>query len=184
MHTTFRITMIILIAVLASFPARGAVVNLATNLDPSSEVPPALAPGAMGSAAMVLDTETMEFGWVISFEGLTGPATAAHFHEAPSGSNGPPVLNLDTDSGVVLRGIGSSAGVFAGGKTLGNDDVDNILNGLWYINIHTEANPGGEIRGQVLPGTFAPIPIPAAIWLFGSGLLGLIGIARRTKKAA
>ena len=173
--------MIISIAVLASFPVQGAVVNLAATLDPSSEVPPAVAPGAMGSAAMVLDTDTRDFGWVISFEGLTGPATAAHFHEAPFGLNGAVVLNLDTDGGVVLSGIGSSAGVFAGGKTLSAEEVDDILNGLWYINIHTAANPGGEIRGQVLRGTFNPIPIPAAVWLFGSGLLGLIGIAKRKK---
>jgi len=164
---------------LASFPARGAIVNLAATLDPSSEVPPISVTGAMGSAAMVLDTDTREFGWVISFEGLTEAAIGAHFHEAPAGSNGPVVLNLDTDSGAVLSSLGSSAGIFAGGKILGADDVDDILNGLWYINIHTEVNPGGEIRGQVLPGTFNPVPIPAAIWLFGSGLLGLIGIARK-----
>lgn len=183
MRSIFRITTTILIAVLASFPARGAIVNLAATLDPSSEVPPVSVPGAMGSAAMVLDTDTWELGWVISFEGLTGEATAAHFHEAPAGSNGPVVLNLDTDSGVVLSGIGSSAGIFAGGKILGAEDVDDILNGFWYINIHTAENLGGEIRGQVLPGTFNPVPIPAAIWLFGSGLLGLVGAARRKNKA-
>lgn len=177
MHAILRIT--ILIAVVVSFPVRGAVINLAANLEASSEVPPALAPDAIGSAAMVLNTSTKEFGWLISFEELTGPAIAAHFHEASVGSSGRAILNLDTDSGALISGIGSSAGLFAGAKTLEAGDVNNILNGLWYINIHTDANPGGEIRGQVLSGTFNPVPIPAAVWLFGSGLLGLIGFAKR-----
>ena len=184
MSTIFRTTLLALIVVLVSFPARGAVINLVANLDPSNEVPPAVAPGATGDAAMVLDTDSGEFGWVISFSGLTGDSIGAHFHEAPAGSNGAVVLNLDTDGGVVLSGLGAPAGVFAGGKTLAANEVTNILAGLWYINIHTPDNPGGEIRGQVLSGTFNPaavVPVPAAVWLFGSGLLGLLGVARRKR---
>ena len=38
---------------------------------------------------------------------------------------------------------------------------------------------GGQISGNTLAVDLAPIPVPAAVWLFGSGLIGLIGIARR-----
>lgn len=179
MYKYFAKPLACLALVTLSLPAVSAVVNLASELDPSSEVPPVVAPGAAGSAAMVLDTDTGEFGWVISFEGLTGPATAAHFHNAPVDGTGPVVLDLETDPGVVLESIGSSSGVFAGGKTLDAASVNDILAGLWYINIHTDANPAGEIRGQVLPGEFTPVPLPAAAWLFVSGLAGLMVLVRR-----
>ena len=170
----------IVVLLLAVCTAQAAVINLVATLDPANEVPPAVAPGANGSAAMVLDTLTLEFGWVISFDSLTGAATAAHFHAAPAGLNGAAVLNLDDDPGVVFSGIGASTGTFIGGKVLGADEVNNILAGLWYINIHTATHPGGELRGQVLAGEFVPtvVPLPPAVWLFGCGLIGLIAVAR------
>ncbi|MGI9286257.1 MAG: CHRD domain-containing protein [Pseudomonadales bacterium] len=160
--------------------ANAAVFNLAATLTPGAEVPPVTAPGAMGDAAMVLNDVTGMFAWIISFEGLTGPAVAAHFHEAPAGMNGGVVLDLDTDPGVIFSGLGADSGIFAGATTLSADAVMTLLSGNWYINIHTEANGGGEIRGQVLGGTFNPIPLPATAWLFLSGLAGLL-IVKRTK---
>ncbi|WP_424206737.1 VPLPA-CTERM sorting domain-containing protein [Sulfuricaulis sp.] len=53
-----------------------------------------------------------------------------------------------------------------------------MADGHAYFNIHTSMFTGGEIRGFL-----APVPIPAAAWLFGSGLLGLIGVAQRKKTA-
>lgn len=169
----------ILSILLASPIADAAVINLASNLDSFNEVPSISLPGAKGDAAIVLDTSTGEFGWVISFEGLTGPAVSAHFHEAMKGSTGSIVLNLDTDSGVVLSGIGQSEGVFAGGTILDPTQISNVLDGLWYINIHTAVNPTGEIRGQVQFGSFTPVPVPAAIWLLVSGVLVMFSAAKR-----
>jgi hypothetical protein len=53
-----------------------------------------------------------------------------------------------------------------------------ITNGLSYLNIHTTANPGGEIRGQL-----EPVPLPGALPLFATGLgaLGLLGWRRKRK---
>jgi hypothetical protein len=175
--------LLVTVIFLSPFAAQAAIVDLASLLDPSNEVPPVTnAPGAMGNAAMVLDTDAGEFGWVIGFEGLTGPAVAAHFHLAPADDTGPIVINLHSDPGVIFSGIGMDKGIFVGGKTLSSTDINDLLAGLWYVNIHTQINPPGEIRGQVLPGSFIPIPIPATALILGSSLVGLIAFRKKLRK--
>lgn len=170
------------IVLLIPIYANATIVTLASTLTPEAEIPPAIAPGASGSAAMVLDTDTNQFSWVIEFEELTGPATAAHFHIGAVDEAGDVVLNLDTDPGVIFSGVGQTSGIFSGGNTLSSTDIDDILAGLWYINIHTDANPPGELRGQVLGGTFSPVPLPGAIWMF-LPVLGLLSISARRRQA-
>jgi len=61
--------------------------------------------------------------------------------------------------------------------------ADRFEDGAWLDGI--EGNPfAGEAFPVVFPSMWveiAPVPVPAAVWLFGSGLLGLIGVARRKK---
>ena len=84
---------------------------------------------------------------------LTGPAVALHLHNAQAGANGPVVVNLTED----IKGNSLLAKITAedvvGPLAEGDRPMVNLLNelvaGNIYINLHTEANPGGEIRGQL-----------------------------------
>ena len=91
-----------------------------------------------GTGKVELDGNVVK--WTVTYSGMTGPVTAGHFHgPAPAGSN----------AGVVVPFAGPLASPIVGSATLTPAQVDQLKSGLWYINLHTAANPGGEIRGQV-----------------------------------
>jgi hypothetical protein len=101
--------------------------------------------GAMGSATGTLDTTTGAMTWSVTWMGLSGPATMMHFHgPAAMGKNAGVAVNIGSMSGL--------ASPSAGTGTLTPDQVKQVMGGMWYINVHTAANPGGEIRGQVMTG--------------------------------
>jgi hypothetical protein len=176
---------------LVSLPAQAVIVNYTAFLSPANEVPVVTnAPTATGGGGIIFqyDTTSNLLSWTIAFEGLTGAATGAHFHSAPAGANGPVEINLDTgvnaddaslNATIFSSGIGSVLGTFQGNGVLSAAQKTDFLAGNLYVNIHTATNPAGEIRGQILEAQV--VPVPAAVWLFGSGLLGLIGIAKRKK---
>jgi hypothetical protein len=131
--TGWALTMAIVLAV----PAQAEVVNLKASINASSEVPPNPSK-ASGTLTATYDTSSKKLSWKGSYSGLTGPATAAHFHSAEPGKNG----------GVALP-ITPNTSPFEGSATLTDAQASDLLAGKWYVNIHTEANKGGEIRGQV-----------------------------------
>ncbi len=92
-----------------------------------------------GSGTATFDPATSLFEWTITYDGLTGPATAMHFHgpAAPGEAAG------------VDLGISLSDSPVEGSATLTAENVATLQSGMWYLNIHTAANPAGEIRGQV-----------------------------------
>jgi len=107
---------------------------------------PAVETPATGTADIAYDPATRVVTWVISYGGLSGPATMAHFHIGPPSQGGhTPVM-------VWLTKQGSPAeNPIKGEATLTPEQAPQFLAGDWYINVHTQANPGGEIRGQVVP---------------------------------
>lgn len=119
-------------------------------LEGLQEVPPNASP-ATGTGHVEIDTLTNLMSWHIEFSGLIAPQTAAHFHApAAPGVNGPVVIPLPNGSPII-------------GSTTISDTVEgHLLAGLMYVNIHTTAFPGGEIRGQV-------VPTPAPLALLGLG---------------
>ena len=119
-----------------------SMTNLAATLRGSAEVPPVNVPGT-GSAAVKLDKSTKTLSWTVTYGGLTGPVRAAHFHGPAA-----PTAN----AGVVVP-ITVSASPMSGSAQLNDAQMADLLAGRWYVNIHTAAHPGGEIRGQV---TVAP----------------------------
>ena len=117
--------------------------HLAAKLDGKSEVPPTASAGT-GTADVTYDKGTKTLTWEVTYQGLTGPAKAAHFHgPAAAGAN----AGVQVDIGKM--GLASP---MHGSATLTAAQEADLLAGKWYINIHTAANPNGEIRGQVVPG--------------------------------
>ncbi|MEO8012853.1 CHRD domain-containing protein [Polaromonas sp.] len=116
------------------------LVALSTQLRAANEVPPNASQGS-GSVDAVLNKDTNLLRWKVSYTGLSGPATAAHFHgPAAAGAN----------AGVVLPWPSPVASPMEGSATLTPAQAAELMAGRWYANIHTAANPGGEIRGQMM----------------------------------
>src|SRR5690242_9732253 len=87
-----KLSLAMLLSAAATSAAYAETVKYATTLTPSAEVPPTTSTGS-GSVDATLDTSTKAFSWTINYKGLTGPATAAHFHgPAAVGANAAPVL--------------------------------------------------------------------------------------------
>ncbi len=127
------------VAVLAvASPAMAATVNLKADLKSTSEVPPTDSKGT-GAVTATFDTASKKLSWKGTVSGLTGPATAAHFHAGEVGKNG----------GVAVPIAGADKGAFEGSATLTDAQATELMDGKWYVNVHTAANKGGEIRGQV-----------------------------------
>ena len=83
--------------------------------------------------------------WTITYSGLSGPATMAHFHgPAAPGKNAPVVMWLSKQGSPAENPI-------TGQVTLTPEQAQQFAGGEWYINVHTQAHPGGEIRGYVMP---------------------------------
>ena len=150
--------------------ASAAIISLEANID-GAQANAGAGTGSAGTgfATMTLDDATNLFSWDISWSGLIGNETVMHFH-------GPALPNQNAGVQVNFGAISGTSSPSIGSTTISGTQATDLLAGLWYINIHTDAFPSGEIRGQV-----NVVPVPAAVWLFGSGLLGLIGVARRQK---
>ncbi len=114
-------------------------VNLKASLKASESVPPNSSNGT-GSLQATYDTANKQLTYTVTYSGLTGNATAAHFH-------GP--ADPGKTAGVVVPVQGGVASPIKGTVTLTDVQAADLLAGKWYFNIHTEANKPGEIRGQV-----------------------------------
>jgi PEP-CTERM putative exosortase interaction domain len=150
-----------LVVTLALTHASWGQLMFRTTLIGSHEVPPRDTP-AWGIGHATLDLDTNWFTFEYTFEGLLAPQVGAHIHVAPPGENGPIVHPLP---------LGSPAGLQI---TISDEDVQNLLAGNWYVNVHSELYPGGEIRGQ-----FVPVPEPSTYALGGAALLGAAVLLRR-----
>jgi hypothetical protein len=121
-------------------PALAETLAYKADLNGASEVPPNDSKGT-GTVAAMYDTATKKLIWTVIYQGLTGPATAAHFHgPAAPGVNAGPQITLE----------GNLASPVKGETTLTDAQAAELAKGIWYLNVHTAAHPPGEIRGQLV----------------------------------
>ena len=133
-----------LLAASAAWPtAQAAVVTYKAALSSASEVPPVQGAGT-GSASVNVDAASKEISWRVEYSGLSGAAAAAHIHcGAAAGANAGVAVPL---------GAGASwASPLQGSGKLTDAQLADLQAGKCYVNVHTAANKGGEIRGQLMP---------------------------------
>jgi hypothetical protein len=144
MHTTIVRSGLIglaLAALLGTAPAALAeVITYKAALNAQNNPTPNDSKGT-GTAEVTYDTTSKMLTWTVTFDGLTGPSTAAHFHgPAAPGAN----------AGVALLIGNNPTSPAKGTATLTDAQAADLMGGRWYVNIHTAANRAGEIRGQVV----------------------------------
>jgi hypothetical protein len=124
--------------------AQAAPVSFTVALSGAQQVPPVQTSGS-GSADLTYDPATRVVTWTVTYSGLSGPATMAHFHgPAAAGKNGPVKVWISKQGSAVESPIKGEA-------TLTPEEAQQFAAGEWYINVHTKDHPAGEIRGQVVP---------------------------------
>ena len=129
------------LALLASNASHADMLNLGATLSGTAEVPPNTSAG-MGQLQAEFDKATKTLRYTLRYSGLSGPVKAGHFHgPAEAGKN----------AGVALGINNAGDSPVQGSAVLTADQAADLLAGKWYVNLHTAANPGGELRGQVAP---------------------------------
>ncbi len=131
----------------ASAAASSGEVWTAT-LSGGAEVPP-VSTTATGTATFVLSPDGTTIRYLVQYSGLSGPLAGSHIHLGASGSNGGVMLPLAAGPSPMVGMLTASNVVATGGVTSFAGAVDAIRAGNAYVNLHTAANPAGELRGQI-----------------------------------
>ena len=121
------------------------------ELEPGQEVP--LAPDSDGEGEAEFEVKKKKIKFELEWEDLNGSVFAIHIHCAPAGANGPVGVTLfsgskGTEAEIKGKFRTPDAGNACGWATLG-DVVAAMATGNTYVNVHTNAVPSGEIRGQI-----------------------------------
>jgi hypothetical protein len=133
----------------------GGAVTYAAELRPGNEVPPANS-SAYGSAFVTFDFINSFIAWDVRVNGIANPSLS-HIHRGAAGANGPVIINFATSAGQVAGGRTSGAGPitqFQSGNLQPSDLTALATPGGaagYYVNVHSSAFPGGEVRGQLVP---------------------------------
>ncbi len=127
------------LAAAIAFSGQASAEKLKATLSGASEVPANTSKGT-GTVDANYDAASKKLTWKLTYSGLTGPATAAHFH-------GP--ADATKNAGVAVPITNAASSPAEGSATLTDAQAADLLAGKYYVNVHTAANPGGEIRGQV-----------------------------------
>jgi hypothetical protein len=145
-------------ALLMGVAAASAQVVVATATLGGGEETPILLSGAAGTAEVAIDTTAKEFAVTLRIFNVPTTTTAGHIHVGAKGIAGPVVIDFPAIAGrlgdfVTTFRVGEAS--FRANAAIGINTIDDVIqavaNGNAYVNIHTSTNPGGEIRGQLVP---------------------------------
>ncbi len=126
-------------ALAAGAPAAGEVLHFRAVLTGAAETPPNVGRGT-GLAEITLDTDSRMLAWRVTYAGLTGPVTGAHFRTPPEPGS---ALGSTMDfARPLVSPILSSA-------RLNDIEIGDLRAGLWSVNLLTAKYPAGEIRGDL-----------------------------------
>lgn len=124
---------------LAAFSAFGFAKEIKVTLSGAEEVPP-VTTSASGSGTVVINDDR-SVSVSVTTTGIVG--TGAHIHEGAPGTNGPVI--------VPFAKAGDNGWTAAPGAKLTDSQFESFKAGNLYVNVHSAANKGGEIRGQLKP---------------------------------
>jgi hypothetical protein len=141
--------------------AGGGVITYTADLRGTNEVP-ANSSLAFGSAFVTIDSINNTLAWEVNTSGIASPSLA-HIHgQAATGVNAGILINFAT-----------SAAAFTGGRTKGSVSIASLsadtLTALitnpsnFYVNVHSAAFPGGEIRGQLVAANEYDVPVAGRV---------------------
>jgi CHRD domain len=127
------------LAMLGAYAATAMGADIKVTLAGTNEVPP-VTTSASGTGIVTVGMDGGVSGTITTM-GVAG--TAAHIHEAATGKNGPVIVPMTKS--------GDNSFMFPPGAKLTEAQMASLKAGNLYINVHSAANPGGEIRGQLMP---------------------------------
>ena len=143
---------------LGTSASASADVGMHATLSGGEETPNPLLTGAVGAVQIYVDTENMEITVEMRVFNLPTGTTASHIHVGPKGISGPVVIDFPIGRGITgdttLKFRVHDGPAFHPRPDIGivtfADAIQAIVGGNAYVNVHTTANPGGEIRGQLV----------------------------------
>lgn len=144
------LTILAAIALLAAVPAVAVAAEemFGATLGGDKEVPP-VTTTASGSATVTISDDGSSITYSVTYSGLSGDLAASHIHLGASGTNGGILFPL-------AHGPSPFSGTLTSADLTATGDVSTyeqalaaIRAGNTYVNLHTAANAGGEIRGQL-----------------------------------
>lgn len=145
------------LALLLPAGAYAQTVVMTATLTGGEEIPAVLS-GAVGTAEVGVDADSRELSVNLRLFNLPTGSTAGHIHVAPRGVAGPIVIDFPIPAGRtgdLTLSFRVGAGQLRTRPEIGivtiDDAIQAITGGAAYVNIHTSGNPGGEIRGHLVP---------------------------------